>query len=165
MKKIDSDAGKAVDCERKLMRRLILRIMPIVTIIYLIAIIERANIGFAKLQMVQDLHMSEAAYGLGASLFFIGYLLFEIPSTLAVHRFGARVSLARIMLSSGILTVLLAFAYSTTSFYVLRVLLGIAQAGSYAGLIYFITLWFPPSDRVRVVGTSTFSSGPASHYH
>jgi hypothetical protein len=77
------------------MRRLILRIMPIVTIIYLIAIIERANIGFAKLQMVQDLHMSEAAYGLGASLFFIGYLLFEIPSTLAVHRFGARVSLAQ----------------------------------------------------------------------
>ena len=121
--------------EQQLMRRVIIRLMPIVTIIYLIAIIDRSNIGFAKLQMTQDLHMSEAVYGFGASLFFIGYLVFEIPSTLAVHRFGARGWLARIMLSWGIVTILLAFAYSTTTFYILRLLLGIAEAGCYPGLI------------------------------
>ena len=127
-------AAAPVD-ERQLMRRVTLRLMPLVTLIYLIAIIDRSNVGFAKLQMVQDLHMSEAVYGFGASLFFIGYLVFEIPSTLAVHRFGARGWLARIMLSWGIVTILLAFAYSTTSFYVLRLLLGIAEAGAYPGLI------------------------------
>jgi len=144
--------------ERALMRRVIVRLMPIVTFIYLIAIIDRANIGFVKLQMAQDLHMSEAIYGLGASLFFIGYLVFEIPSTLAVHHFGARGWLARIMLSWGIVTILLAFAYSATSFYVLRLLLGIAEAGCYPGLIYFITLWFPPSYRVGAVGVLTLGS-------
>ena len=112
------DAARSLD-EQQLMRRIIIRLMPIVTIIYLIAIIDRSNIGFAKLQMTQDLNMSEAVYGFGASLFFIGYLVFEIPSTLAVHRFGARGWLARIMLSWGIVTILLAFAYSTTTFYIL----------------------------------------------
>ena len=144
--------------ERALMRRVIVRLMPIVTFIYLIAIIDRANIGFVKLQMAQDLHMSEAIYGLGASLFFIGYLVFEIPSTLAVHHFGARGWLARIMLSWGVVTILLAFAYSATSFYVLRLLLGIAEAGCYPGLIYFITLWFRPSYRVGAVGVLTLGS-------
>jgi MFS family permease len=150
-------AAAPVD-ERQLMRRVTLRLMPLVTLIYLIAIIDRSNVGFAKLQMVQDLHMSEAVYGLGASLFFIGYLVFEIPSTLAVHRFGARGWLARIMLTWGIVTILLAFAYSTTSFYVLRLLLGVAEAGAYPGLIYFITLWFPPTYRVGVVGVLTLGS-------
>jgi MFS family permease len=151
------DAAAPLD-ERQLMRRIIIRLMPIVTIIYLIAIIDRSNIGFAKLQMTQDLNMSEAVYGFGASLFFIGYLVFEIPSTLAVHRFGARGWLARIMLSWGIVTILLAFAYSTTTFYILRLLLGIAEAGCYPGLIYFITLWFPQSYRVGVVGVLTLGS-------
>ena len=144
--------------EQQLMRRVIIRLMPIVTIIYLIAIIDRSNIGFAKLQMTQDLHMSEAVYGFGASLFFIGYLVFEIPSTLAVYRFGARGWLARIMLSWGIVTILLAFAFSTTTFYILRLLLGIAEAGCYPGLIYFISLWFPQSYRVAVVGVLTLGS-------
>ena len=144
--------------ERELMRRMIIRLMPIVTFIYLIAIIDRSNIGFAKLQMAQDLHMSEAVYGFGASLFFIGYLVFEIPSTLAVHHFGARGWLARIMLSWGIVTILLAFAYSTSTFYILRLLLGIAEAGFFAGLIYFITLWFPARYRVGVVGVLTLGS-------
>jgi MFS family permease len=151
------DAAPAIG-DQQLMRRVILRLMPIVTIIYLIAIIDRSNIGFAKLQMAQDLHMSEAVYGFGASLFFIGYLVFEIPSTLAVHRFGARGWLARIMLSWGIVTILLAFVYSTTTFYTLRLLLGIAEAGCYPGLIYFITLWFPVSYRVGVVGVLTLGS-------
>ena len=103
------DAARPLDGQQ-LMRRVIIRLMPIVTIIYLIAIIDRSNIGFAKLQMTQDLNMSEAVYGFGASLFFIGYVVFEIPSTLAVHRFGARGWLARIMQSWGIVTILLAFA-------------------------------------------------------
>jgi MFS family permease len=144
--------------EPNLMRRVSLRLMPLITIIYLIAIIDRANIGFAKLQMTRDLHMSEAVYGLGASLFFIGYLVFEIPSTLAVHRFGARRWLARIMLSWGIVTILLAFTYSTATFYTLRFLLGVAEAGCYPGLIYFIALWFPPTYRVGVMGILTLGS-------
>ena len=151
------DAARPLDGQQ-LMRRVIIRLMPIVTIIYLIAIIDRSNIGFAKLQMTQDLNMSEAVYGFGASLFFIGYVVFEIPSTLAVHRFGARGWLARIMLSWGIVTILLAFAYSTTTFCILRLLLGIAEAGCYPGLIYFITLWFPSSYRVAVVGVLTLGS-------
>jgi MFS family permease len=152
-------AGKAAapPDERELMRRVTLRLMPLVMLLYLIAIIDRSNVGFAKLQMVQDLHMSEAVYGFGASLFFIGYLVFEIPSTLAVHRFGARGWLARIMFTWGIVTILLAFAYSTTTFYVLRLLLGIAEAGAYPGLIYFITLWFPPTYRVGVMGILALS--------
>jgi sugar phosphate permease len=92
--------------DARLMRRVLWRIMPVVTLIYLIAIIDRSNIGFAKLQMLHQIGLTEAGYGLGASLFFVGYLLFEVPSTLAVHRFGARLWLARIMATWGACTIL-----------------------------------------------------------
>jgi len=141
-----------------LIRRVMRRIMPLVTLIYLIAIIDRSNIGFAKLQMLQALGMSEAVFGFGASLFFIGYLVFEVPSALAVHRFGARIWLARIMGTWGVATLLLAFTASGTMFYVLRFLLGVAEAGAYPGLIYYLTLWFPQAYRVRVLGLLTLGS-------
>lgn len=144
--------------ERQLIRRLMWRIMPLVTLMYLVAIIDRANVGFAKLQMVRALHMSEVAYGLGASLFFIGYLVFELPSALAVHRYGARLWFARIMLTWGIVTVLLAFAFSGPVFYSLRFLLGVAEAGLYPGAIYFLTLWFPQRYQVRMLGILTLGS-------
>ena len=98
--------------ETKLMSRIIWRIMPILMLVYLVAVIDRSNIGFAKLQMARELKMSEQAFGLASSLFFIGYLICEIPSTLAIHRFGARAWLTRILVSWGAVTVAMAFVSS-----------------------------------------------------
>ena len=141
-----------------LISRIARRVMPMVVLVYLIAIIDRANVGFAKLQMVTDLHMTEASYGFASSLFFLSYLLFEIPSTLAVSRFGARRWLARIMLTWGLCTVLLGFNTTAGGFYLLRFLLGVAEAGAYPGLIFYISLWFPQSYRVRMMGVLTLGS-------
>ena len=121
--------------ETKLMSRIIWRIMPILMLVYLVAVIDRSNIGFAKLQMARELKMSEQAFGLASSLFFIGYLICEIPSTLAIHRFGARAWLTRILVSWGAVTVAMAFVSSDWTFTVIRFLLGIAEAGAYPGII------------------------------
>jgi sugar phosphate permease len=144
--------------EPKLMSRIIWRIMPLLMLVYLVAVIDRSNIGFAKLQMVRELKMSEQAFGLASSLFFIGYLLFEIPSTLAVDRFGARTWLTRILVSWGAITVAMAFVTSDTTFTVARFLLGVAEAGAYPGIIYVTSIWFPQSYRVRVMGIITLGS-------
>ncbi len=144
--------------DEELISRIARRVMPMVVLVYLIAIIDRANVGFAKLQMVADLHMTEASYGFASSLFFLSYLLFEIPSTLAVSRFGARRWLARIMLTWGLCTILLGFNRTAGGFYVLRFLLGLAEAGAYPGLIFYISLWFPQSYRVRMMGVLTLGS-------
>ncbi len=144
--------------ERVLIRRIAWRVMPLMVATYLLAIIDKSNVGFAKLQMVHDLGMSEAAYGLASSLFFIGYLIFEIPSSLAVHRFGAPVWLGRIMVTWGIGTILLSLTSSGVLFSMLRFVLGVAEAGAYPGLIFAITLWFPPVYRVRMVGILTLGS-------
>jgi sugar phosphate permease len=144
--------------DRALLNRVLWRVMPIVMLMYLIAVIDRQNVGFAKLQMVHALGMSEAAYGLASSLFFIGYLVFEVPSALAVHRYGARIWFARIVLTWGLLTIVLGFCVSGSMFYSLRFLLGAAEAGLYPGLIYYLTLWFPKSYQVRVLGLLTLGS-------
>lgn len=144
--------------DEMLMRRVIRRVMPLLMVVYLIAVIDRANVGFAKLQMVKSLGMTEQTFGLAASLFFIGYLVFEIPSTLAVHRFGARKWLARILLTWGLVTVLMGFATSGAAFTVLRFVLGVAEAGAYPGIIFYTTLWFPQAYRVRVMGIVTLGS-------
>jgi sugar phosphate permease len=144
--------------DRALLNRMLWRVMPIVMLMYLIAVIDRQNVGFAKLQMVHALGMSEAAYGLASSLFFIGYLVFEVPSALAVHRYGARIWFARIVLTWGLLTIVLGFCVSGSMFYSLRFLLGAAEAGLYPGLIYYLTLWFPKSYQVRVLGLLTLGS-------
>ena len=138
--------------ETRLIQRLIWRIMPIVVICYLAAVIDRSNVGFAKLQMVGDLKLTEVAYGFGASLFFIGYVAFEIPSTYAVHRYGARAWFARIMFTWGLSTILLAFTSSVSMFYVLRFLLGVAEAGFFPGAIFYLTLWFPHKYKARALG-------------
>jgi MFS family permease len=140
------------------MTRIVWRTMPLVMLVYLMAVIDRANVGFAKLQMVKALGMSETTYGFAASLFFVGYLVFEVPSTLALNRYGARVWLARILVSWGAVTVALAFTTSHTMFTVLRFLLGIAEAGAYPGIIFFTTLWFPQAYRARVMAIVTLGS-------
>jgi MFS family permease len=152
----------SVISEQQVMKKMAWRLMPLLIVMFLIAFIDRQNVGFAKLEMVQALGMTEAAYGLGASLFFIGYLLFEVPSTLALHRFGARTWLARIMITWGVITVLLAFTKSLPVFYSYRFALGVAEAGFYPGVIYFLTQWFPQSYRTRVLGFFTLGSSLAN---
>jgi MFS family permease len=144
--------------EPRLMNRLALRLMPLLGLLYLVAYIDRSNVGFAKLQMLGALGLSEVAYGLGASLFFIGYLIFEIPSNVMLHKYGAPRWIARIMLTWGIVTILLAFTKNATMFYVLRFLLGASEAGLYPGVIYYLTLWFPARQRVRMLGYFTLGS-------
>ncbi|MGY3602662.1 MULTISPECIES: MFS transporter [unclassified Bradyrhizobium] len=144
--------------EIALFNRLGWRLLPLLVLLFLVAFIDRQNVGFAKLQMVSDLNLSEAAYGFGASLFFIGYVIFEIPSCLALNRFGARIWLARLMLSWGVVTVLLAFTSSKEMFYVLRFLLGVAEAGFYPGVVFYIREWFPEPYRVRMLGYFTLGS-------
>ncbi|WP_345889817.1 MFS transporter [Paraburkholderia sp. Cy-641] len=148
--------------EQQVMAKMSRHLLPILVVMFLISFIDRQNVGFAKLQMVHSLGMTEAAFGLASSLFFIGYLIFEVPSTLALHRYGARIWLARIMLTWGLITVLMGFTTSVPVFYGLRFVLGIAEAGFYPGVIYYLTLWFPQSYRARVLGVFTLGSALAN---
>jgi MFS family permease len=154
--------NRAATPEDSVVTKIAWRLMPLLIIMFLIAFIDRQNVGFAKLQMVHALEMSEASYGLGASLFFIGYLLFEVPSTLALHRFGARLWLARIMMTWGVITVAMAFTRSMELFYLFRFALGVAEAGFYPGVIFYLTLWFPQSHRTRMLGFFTLGSALAN---
>ena len=144
--------------EDRAIRKAAWRLLPLLILLYLVAYIDRQNVSFAKLQMVDSLGLTEVAYGLGASLFFIGYLIFEVPSNMALHRLGARRWIARIMLTWGLVTITLAWTRSATMFYILRFLLGAAEAGLYPGIIYYMTLWFPARYRVQVVGYFTLGS-------
>ncbi|AGB74525.1 MULTISPECIES: MFS transporter [Rhizobium] len=138
--------------EKQLISKITWRIMPFLGILYLIAYIDRQNVSYAKLQMVGDLGMSEYAYGLGASLFFIGYFIFEVPSNLLLDRFGASRWFARILISWGAVTVALAYTQNATMFYILRFLLGACEAGFFPGVLYLLTLWYPSAYRGRMVG-------------
>jgi MFS family permease len=149
---IDRDGGDV------LMRRIMWRIMPLLTGMMLLAVIDRSNVGYAKLQMVTSLGMSETTYGLASSLFFIGYSLFEVPSALAAHRFGARLWFARILVTWGLLTMLLGFIFNGTLFAAVRFLVGVAEAGAYPGIIFYLTLWFPKRYRVQAVALLTLGS-------
>src|ERR1700748_24235 len=144
--------------EEKLMSRIIAQVIPILMLVYLVAVIDRSNIGFAKLQMVRELKMSEQAFGLASSLFFIGYLICEIPSTRAIHKFGARAWLTRILVSWGAVTVAMAFVSSDWMFTVMRFVLGVAERVAYPAIIYVTSLWFPQAYRVRVMGIITLGS-------
>nr|WP_028207201.1 MFS transporter [Paraburkholderia nodosa] len=152
-----NDATAAID-EPRLINRMGWRLMPLLGVLYLVAYIDRSNIAFAKLQMLGSLGLSEVAYGLGASLFFIGYLLFEVPSNVLLHKYGAPRWMARIMFTWGVVTILLAFTRNATMFYILRFLLGASEAGLYPGVIYYLTLWFPQRHRVRMLGYFTVGS-------
>ena len=155
---VNPEVHGEVEAEAQLANRIGWRLMPLLVILFLVAFIDRQNVGFAKLTMLADTGMSETAYGLGASLFFIGYLLFEIPSTLALHRFGARLWIGRIIFTWGLATVLLGFTANAKMFYSLRFLLGAAEAGFYPGVLYYLTLWFPRVHRMRMLGVFTLGS-------
>ncbi len=139
------------DVEERAYRRVTLRLIPFLFLCYVVAYLDRVNVGFAKLQMLQDLQMSETAYGLGAGIFFIGYFLFEVPSNLILHRTGARVWISRIMITWGLLSAATMFVTSVGAFYGVRFLLGIAEAGFFPGIILYLTQWYPASRRARIL--------------
>jgi ACS family tartrate transporter-like MFS transporter len=127
------------------------RILPLIALGYGIAFIDRANISFAALQMNRDLHFSATIYGLGGGLFFLSYALFEIPSNLLLVKFGARRWIARIMITWGLIAAGMMFVRSPMQFYVMRFLLGLAEAGFFPGVIYYLTFWFPSDVRGRAI--------------
>ncbi len=139
------------DLERTTMARVTWRLLPFLLLLYIISWLDRVNVGFAKLQMNADLGLSDTAYGLGAGIFFIGYGLCEIPSNLLLVRFGARIWIARIMITWGLISAGMMFVQGPWSFYVLRFLLGVAEAGFLPGIIYYLSHWFPRSYRANAV--------------
>ncbi|GJG98291.1 MFS transporter [Cupriavidus pauculus] len=149
------DAESAV--EKTAYNKVFWRIMPFLMLCYVIAYLDRVNVGFAKLQMAQDLQFSETVFGLGAGLFFIGYFLFEVPSNLLMHRLGARIWIARIMITWGIISAAFVFVQTPTQFYVMRFLLGLAEAGFYPGVILYLTYWYPSHRRAKMI--ALFMSG------
>ncbi|MFW1645694.1 MFS transporter [Acinetobacter guillouiae] len=143
----------------KIYRKIDLRILPFLLICYFIAYLDRVNVGFAKLYMQSDLGLSDAAYGLGAGIFFIGYAIFETPSNLLLTKIGARKTLSRVMLLWGATSSCMFLVNSETSFYILRFLLGVFEAGFAPGMIYYLTLWYG-RDRLARVMAITMLAGP-----
>ena len=133
------------------------RLIPLLLICYIIAYLDRVNIGFAKLQMLNDLGFSDMVYAIGAGIFFIGYFFFEVPSNIILHKVGARVWISRIMVTWGVLSAAMMFVTTPTSFYVMRFLLGIAEAGFFPGIILYLTYWYPSHRRGHI--TSLFMTG------
>ncbi|MCI8211536.1 MFS transporter permease [Pseudomonas sp. S25] len=136
--------------EDKIYRKVNWRIIPLFIVCFLFAYLDRVNISFAKLQMQSDLGFSETVYGLGASLFFVGYFLFEVPSNMLLHKIGARVWIARIMVTWGITSACMMFVQTEFWFYTLRFLIGVMEAGFVPGVLYFFTQWYPSNRRARV---------------
>ncbi len=127
------------------------RLIPFLFLCYVVAYLDRVNVGFAKLQMLSDLKFSDTVYGLGAGVFFIGYFLFEVPSNIILSKTGPRIWIARIMITWGVISSLMMFVSSVESFYILRFLLGVAEAGFFPGIILYLTYWYPAHRRGRIV--------------
>jgi len=144
-------AAAAGDFETRTYARVARRLIPFLMLCYLGAYLDRVNVGFAKLQMLNDLRWSDTVYGLGAGIFFLGYFLFEVPSNLILHKYGARRWLARIMLTWALISACFAFVSTPTTFYFMRFLLGAAEAGFAPGVILYITYWFPSKRRAKML--------------
>ena len=138
------------------------RLIPFLFLLYIVAYLDRINVGFAALQMNQALGFSATVYGFGAGIFFLGYVLFEIPSNVILARIGARIWIARIMISWGLVSSAMMFVRSAPGFYALRFLLGLAEAGFFPGIIFYLTRWFPARERARTIAafmTATLIAG------
>lgn len=138
------------NAERAVVRKVAWRLMPLIMVCYLFAFFDRINISFAKFQLQADLSLSDTAYGLGAGLFVVGYVIFEVPSNMMLYRVGARRWIARIMMSWGLATAAMVFVTAEWQFYVLRFLIGAMEAGFAPGVLYYLTLWFPQHFRGRI---------------
>ncbi len=145
--------------EAKTYGRVDRRLIPFLFLCYILAYLDRVNVGFAKLQMLKDLSLSDAAFATGAGIFFIGYFFFEVPSNILLKRFGARTWIARIMISWGVISSAMVLVRNEWTFYGLRFLLGLAEAGFFPGIIFYLTLWYP--SRLRSTRTALFVSAIA----
>ena len=157
------------DLERTTLRAVAWRIVPFVCLLYVLNILDRANVGFARLAMQDDLGLSKVAFDLGYGMFYVGYILFELPSNLLMKRIGARIWIARIMISWGLVSAATMFARDVWTFYALRVLLGVAEAGFFPGIIYYLSNWFPDRERAKTtaffmlaIGASNVLGNPVS---
>jgi MFS transporter, ACS family, tartrate transporter len=148
--------------ETTTLKKVAWRLIPFVCVLYVFNIIDRANLGFARLQMQDDLRLSEEMFNLGYGIFYFGYLLFELPSNLLLHRVGARRWIARIMVSWGIVSCCMMFVWDQWSFYTLRILLGIAEAGFFPGIILYLSYWFPDRQRGKMTAFFMLAIGLAS---
>ncbi|MBW4048705.1 MAG: MFS transporter [Proteobacteria bacterium] len=176
MSAIPMPAGDATALESAY-RKVGWRLIPFLMLCYFVAYLDRVNVGFAQLQMKSDLQFSDAVYGFGAGVFFLGYFLFEIPSNLVLHRVGARIWIARIMITWGMISALTMFIQTPTMFYLARFLLGLAEAGFFPGIILYLTYWYPADRRSQMtawfmsaVALSGLIGGPVSgwilhHFH
>lgn len=152
------------DLEQSTMRTVAWRIVPLMCLLYMLNILDRANVGFARLEMQDDLGLSKATFDLGYGMFFVGYLFFEVPSNLLMHRFGARRWIARIMISWGLISAATMFAQDIWTFYGLRILLGIAEAGFFPGIILYLTFWFPDRQRAKMTAFFMLAIGLANMF-
>jgi len=143
--------GFTLEQQQRTIRKVSWRLLPLIVMSYLVAYIDRTNISFAALTMNKDLGLSAYLYGLGAGIFFFGYAIFEVPSNIVLQRTSARLWIARIMITWGIISGLMATVQGPTSFLVLRFLLGVAEAGFFPGIIFYLTLWFPATYRARAI--------------
>jgi ACS family tartrate transporter-like MFS transporter len=140
------------DLQPRTMRKVAARLIPVLLVLYVIAYLDRVNVSFAQDKLQEDLGFSGAVYGFGAGVFFIGYFFLEVPSNLALHRFGARKWMARIMITWGIISACTALVQGPLSFYAVRFLLGVAEAGFFPGMILYLSYWFPARERAKAVG-------------
>ncbi len=140
------------DIARRVVGKVSRRLIPFMALLYFINYLDRTNIGFAHLTMSRELQLTETMFGLASGIFFAGYLLLEVPSNLALHRFGARLWITRIMITWGIIATAMAFVPNATWLFVLRALLGIAEAGFFPGMILYLTYWLPREQRTRMTG-------------
>ena len=141
--------------EARTIRRVTFRIVPFLMVCYFISFLDRVNLGFAALEMVKDLHLSATVFGFGGGIFFLSYFLFEVPSNLLLERFGASRWIARIMITWGVLAGTMALVKGPQSLYLVRLLLGAAEAGFFPGVILYLTYWFPAEYRARIIGLFT----------
>ncbi len=146
-----TDPFRAIETERAIVAKVMARLAPFVAILYVFCLLDRGNVSIAALTMKQDLRFSDEVYGFGAGLFFVGYFLFEVPSNLIMERVGARRWIARIMMTWGAVSTAMLFVRSPISFYALRFLLGLAEAGFYPGVILYLTYWVPATSRARAI--------------
>ena len=141
-----------MDIEARTMRRVTLRLVPFLILCYFVAFLDRVNLSFAALTMNKDLNISSTVFGQAAGIFFLSYFLLEVPSNLALAKFGVRRWIARIMFTWGIISGCMAFVVGDWSFAAVRFLLGAAEAGFFPGIIFYMTLWFPSAYRTRIAG-------------
>jgi ACS family tartrate transporter-like MFS transporter len=157
------DVARPASIESETIRRIAWRLLPFLMVSYFVSFLDRVNVGFAGLQMVKDLHLTQTVFGFGGGLFFVSYFLFGVPSNLLMEKTGARRWIALIMAGWGILAMAMALVVGPRSFYIMRLLLGALEAGFFPGVILYITYWFPREHRARIIGMFSVAI-PASSF-